>query len=195
MAQARRQDLAATSTLIALGANLPNDGAPPEASILAAISELCTALDPHGRPSRLYWTPCFPPGAGPDYVNAALAVQSALPPRDILALLHRIEADHRRERVERWGARTLDLDLIAVGETVLPDERTQAEWRELPAEAQRGAVPDRLILPHPRIQDRAFVLVPLAEVAPGWRHPLTGRTVAEMLAALPEEQVAEAVPV
>jgi 2-amino-4-hydroxy-6-hydroxymethyldihydropteridine diphosphokinase len=137
--------------------------------------------------SRFYETPCFPAGAGPDYVNAAAIVRSNLTPAEALARLHDIETDFGRARETRWGMRTLDLDLLAIDDLVVPDAATHATWRDLPMQDQVRATPDQLILPHPRLQDRAFVLGPLMDIASGWMHPLIGKTVAEIYATLPEE--------
>lgn len=174
--------------LVAFGANLPFDGQAPAETLRAAVVALAEEGLPVAALSRIYATPCFPAGAGPDYVNAAAVIDcgEVVDLASILARLHRVEARFGRERAQRWGMRTLDIDLLAMGDSVLPDAETQDRWRHLPAEAQIRTTPDRLILPHPRMQDRAFVLVPLADVAPDWVHPRTGQSVRQMLEALPQ---------
>lgn len=172
--------------LVALGGNLTSSAGSPLETLIAAVGR----FPDHGcvirALSRFFATPAFPAGAGPDYVNAAAVVQTALAPDALLAALHRIEAEFARERVERWGQRTLDLDLLAVGSQVLPDRQTFDVWHDLPPERQTVDTPDLLILPHPRMQDRGFVLIPLMDVAPHWRHPVLDRSVADLVAALPQ---------
>lgn len=180
--------------LIALGANLPLGSKAPAATLRAALAALADSGVPPRRVSRFFSTPCHPPGAGPDFVNAAAVVTHPGPPAALLDILHRVEARFGRERRTRWAGRTLDLDLLAAGDAVLPGCDTQTRWRDLPPAAQRARAPETLILPHPRMQDRAFVLVPLAEVAPNWKHPTLDRTVLQMLDALPAADRNTAVP-
>lgn len=180
--------------LVALGGNLPSSRGTPADTLQAAVEAFAAEPVTITAVSRFYATPCFPAGTGPDYVNAALSLHSDLPPDAVLTLLHRIEASFGRERHARWAGRTLDLDLLAAGDLVRPDPATQDAWRALPADQQARQAPDRLILPHPRLQDRAFVLVPLADVAPDWVHPLTGQSVRQMLADLPANSREEVVP-
>lgn len=84
----------------------------------------------------------------------------------------------------------MDLDLIGFGDAVLPDAETRARWAALSVEKAGRVVPEQLIVPHPRLAERAFVLVPLADVAPEWVDPATGMSVREMVAALDAEAVA-----
>jgi len=127
-------------------------------------------------------------------VNAAAMVSGIADAHAVLKALNVIEMEFGRRRETRWGRRTLDLDLIAFGDLVLPDPDTFRRWRDLSPEIQKIRVPDDLVLPHPRLQDRAFVLAPLLEIAPDWKHPLTGLTVAKMYDALPRDEIAAVKP-
>ena len=184
------------TALIALGANLPFDDRSPLDTLRSAINTFPKVNLAMPSVSRFFATPCFPPGAGPDYVNAAalLQVEPQVTAMELLSRLHQVEAMFGRERKQRWGMRTLDIDLLALGDLVLPDAATQTKWRNLDPTLQAHETPADLILPHPRLQDRAFVLVPLAEVAPDWCHPLLNLTVAQMVAALPAVDLTEMRP-
>jgi 2-amino-4-hydroxy-6-hydroxymethyldihydropteridine diphosphokinase len=180
---------------IALGGNQSTDVGSPRDNLSAAISR----LSEHGLAiraiSRFFNTPCFPAGAGPDFVNAAVSAEFSGTPDQLLSILHKVEAEFHRRRVTRWGARTLDLDLLAFGQSVMPDTEVFDQWRLLAPEEQMQQAPGQLILPHPRLQDRAFVLVPLRDIAPGWVHPVLNKSVSQMCDALPAGEIAEVVPI
>jgi len=112
---------------------------------------------------------------GPAYLNAAVVVSTSLAPRELLCCLHDIEAHHGRDRrAPRGSARTLDLDLLLFGNQIIDDRPPHAE------PSDRGG----LIVPHPHLHERAFMLAPLAQIAPNWVVPGRSRSVAELLAAL-----------
>ncbi|MEM6488974.1 MAG: 2-amino-4-hydroxy-6-hydroxymethyldihydropteridine diphosphokinase [Pseudomonadota bacterium] len=190
------RSLSATA-LVALGANVARPGSPPAATLADALAALEEAGLRVQAQSRFYRTPAFPAGSGPDFVNAcaALEVPAQSDARALLATLHRVEIALGRERRDRWEPRVCDLDLLAMADFVLPDRPTLERWMGLAPEEARRLAPEGLILPHPRLHERAFVLVPLADVAPNWVHPALGRTVAEMVAALPAAARAEIQPI
>lgn len=179
--------------LVALGSNATSSSGGPQNTVEAAISALFDAFV-NVKVSGLYQTPAFPAGNGADFVNAACKFECDLGARALLDNLHAIEATFGRERDVRWGPRTLDLDLIAYGDTILPDDETYHHWQRLSLADQQTRTPDQLILPHPRLADRAFVLIPLADVAPGWTHPVTGLSVQSMCDGLDSAARAEITP-
>lgn len=194
MKQAKKNDEVVHFVLICLGSNdfsKFGDLTQTVQKAMLLIGELSTIP---ARRSGLYRTPAFPPGAGPDFVNAAVAIWTVLSPEVLLGRLHEIEALAGRERRKRWGQRTLDLDLVAVDDIVCPDRKVFDYWQSLDASAQQIQAPDCLILPHPRMQDRSFVLVPLAEIAPDWVHPVFGKTIDQMLEGRPAAERATVVP-
>lgn len=182
-------------TCIALGANLPSAFGGP----LSTLKQACARLGELGltvlATSRYYETPCFPAGQGPDFVNAVCLIRGGQKAQTILGILHQIEDEFGRTRHQRWAGRVLDLDLICCGAQVLPDAQRHDTWLNLPLADQMKHAPDQLILPHPRLQDRAFVLVPMADVASDWFHPVLGLNVAQMVANLPKADVADVVPI
>ena len=181
--------------VIALGANIASPSGPPDATLLRAFDALPGSGVRLIARSSLWRTPCMPRGAGPDYVNAAAILETSLSPQALLDHLHAIEASFDRARTGRWAARTLDLDLIDFDGRIEPDANVQATWRALPPDRQAQDAPDRMILPHPRLQDRGFVLLPMQEIAPDWRDPVSGLDVTALIDRLPSEAKADIYPV
>lgn len=184
-----------SNAYIALGGNLDFRDLLPQDTLVAAVAELAASRSRLRAVSRFFRTPSFPVGSGPDYVNAVVHVETDLSPEELLHDLHAIEARHARKREQRWGMRTLDLDLIDHGAKVVPNPGEYERWRSLPLDAQMNMAPEELILPHPRLQDRAFVLVPLCDIAPDWRHPVLRKSAKDLRDALPKTEIDAVIPI
>lgn len=160
--------------LIGIGANLASEsfGSPQDAckAALTALNETpgvrVTAQ------SRWFESQPVPISDQPWFINGVAEVETNLSPQVLLDTLHTIEANFGRVRTVQNAPRVLDLDLLAYGNEIIT------------AGGEGGAE-----IPHPRLSDRAFVLLPVGDIAPFWVHPLTDRTLAEMVAELPQDQV------
>jgi 2-amino-4-hydroxy-6-hydroxymethyldihydropteridine diphosphokinase len=153
--------------VLALGSNIPSAAGPPVATLRAALLALGGAGITPVAVSRFFVTPAWPDPRDPAFVNAVACVETALAPAALLAELHRIEEQFGRTRAARNAPRTLDLDIV--------DYHGRVE-----------AGPPQL--PHPRMAERGFVLIPLADVAPTWRHPVLRQNLDALLAALPSSE-------
>jgi 2-amino-4-hydroxy-6-hydroxymethyldihydropteridine diphosphokinase len=157
--------------LIALGANLPSRAGPPELTVRAALAAIERRGVGTGPVSYFYRTPAWPEPIDPGFVNAAARLTTRLGPLQLMELLHDVETEFGRDRSaepRKNAPRPLDIDLL--------------DYEGL---VQAGP-PE---LPHPRIAARAFVLIPLRDIAPEWIHPVSGKSIEDLIAALPLSEV------
>jgi 2-amino-4-hydroxy-6-hydroxymethyldihydropteridine diphosphokinase len=150
------------AVFVALGSNLKGEYPSCHALLIAALEAFPAAGLTVARRSSWWRSAAWPDPAAPDYLNAVAVVETGLTPRALLAALLDIEAAFGRRRGEANAARTLDLDLIAHGRLIIQEAG--------------------LTVPHPRAPERRFVMGPVAEIAPAWRHPVTGETAANLAA-------------
>ena len=182
------------SCIVAIGSNQRLNDSSSRDVLSAALSRIAVSVGPIRSLSRFFKTPAFPKGSGPDFVNAALVVRAQGSEDDILVKLHAIEHELGRVRETRWGQRTIDIDLIAVERNIVPNSETFKQWQLLPCSQQSKIAPDQLILPHPRMQDRAFVLGPMMDICPNWVHPVIQKSVSQMYDVLDGQDKAEVLP-
>lgn len=155
--------------LLGLGANLtsPTHG-PPRATLEAALA----AIEEGGvrvvRRSQWYRSAPVPVSDQPWFINGVACLETDRKPLELLKFLQDLESQFGRVRNRRWEARVIDLDLLAYHRLVLGHPAVDS-------------LQAKLIIPHPRLAERLFVLRPLAEIAPDWRHPITGSTAIEMM--------------
>jgi 2-amino-4-hydroxy-6-hydroxymethyldihydropteridine diphosphokinase len=162
--------------LIGLGANLPSpEFGPPTSTLEAAIGALAAGGLLICARSRWWESAPQPVSDQPWYVNGVIEVATGLGPEALLALLHEVEARFGRQRSVPNAPRILDLDILAYGSIL-------------------RAGPDPPLLPHPRMAGRGFVLHPLADIRPAWRHPADGRSLPELIAALAPDQIVRPLP-
>lgn len=152
---------------LAIGSNMAGTWGPPEAAINHALNELGASGLKITAISRRYGTAALGPGCQSDYSNWAIEARTSLSPRVLLKRLKAIERRAGRNRYSaRWTARPLDIDIIDYG------------GRCLGRRSGRSPAIGSLVIPHPHMDRRPFVVIPLAEIAPHWRHPRTGQSIA-----------------
>jgi 2-amino-4-hydroxy-6-hydroxymethyldihydropteridine diphosphokinase len=159
--------------IISLGANVTSRWGKTEFTIFEALRQ----LERHNvrilRTSRMYETAPLGLVQQPNFTNAVTSIRTSLPPRALLTVLKKIETKAGRRQTERWGPRPLDLDIIDYNQMIISCPKANRQAFKC---TECG-----LILPHPGIASRAFVLRPLLEIAPYWHHPVNRLSAAQML--------------
>jgi len=186
-----KDGLMVSTAFIALGSNLNLEGFSSHELLKEAIREFGKSNLQLQAISRFFKNPAFPIGSGPDFVNAVIKVRTPEKAQNVMDQLHAIEKKFGRARGKRWGERTLDLDLIAFDQYIKPNKSVYLYWYDLKRENQIFEAPSDLILPHPRMHERAFVLIPLLDIAPSWIHPVLMKNISQLCDDLNYEDISE----
>ncbi len=164
--------------LIGLGSNLAGrQYDSPHSTLKAAIRQMTNCGITIKETSRLYESEPLPKSDQPWFVNAVVAVETALSAAELLRTLHGIEESLGRERRVRWEARIIDLDILAYDNEIYP---APEYWHE----AAINLTSRDMIIPHPRLHERLFVLKPLMDICPDWKHPVFGKVAGDYIELL-----------
>ena len=174
--------------LVSFGGNLKSEFGSPIESLKHAIGKLELMGLSVQKKSRWYSSISFPDTSSPNYINGCLKIICKYDPYDTIKRLKVIEKEMGRVINQRWGSRVCDFDILACKNFILPSFEIYSYWKNLSLNKQVKQRPSVLILPHPRIQDRAFVLIPLLDIEPKWVHPVLGIDLTTMINNLSNEQ-------
>ena len=163
--------------LLAFGGNLPFGADAPDVTVVSAVAALVARGFDLVAMSALYRSPAVTldeGGIAPEYINAVAALCCRFSAAEVLLHTQAVERQFGRAPGTRWSARTLDIDLLAHDDNVLPSD---AQWHLVVGSNDPAAILKEPVVPHPRLHLRGFVLAPLLDIAPAWRHPVLGDDV------------------
>ncbi len=184
-----------TTCMISYGANISGPFGEPVKTLEFALKELKIRNLSIIKESKLYSSLAFPYSSEPRYLNGCFEIEVHCSAHAVLGHLKEVEVKMGRRENSRWGSRACDLDLLSFANTVCPSNELFDHWYKMPLKQQIVEKPHQLLLPHPRLQDRAFVLKPLMDFAEDWIHPILNLSVKEMFASLPKEDRDSVLPI
>ena len=176
--------------IIVLGSNLSSEFGSSAETLKKCVGELKSFQAIQSLlESKWYISPSFFDKKEPRYVNVGLRLSTNLKPQDLLNFTSDLEIKYGRKRQRRWEPRTCDIDILLCDQLILPSKLYFERWLKLDFSEQSELSPNKLILPHPRLQERTFFLKPLNDLHPDWIHPFLEMKAKEMLDSLPPNEL------
>ncbi len=179
-----------TNYVVVLGSNLPSEFGDSFKTLKHCIYEIKTYFPIYSfLESRWYISSSVLNNREPRYVNVGIRFSTDLNPEELIKFTSALENKYGRKRERRWESRSCDIDILLCDQQILPSKDYFVKWLNLDFSEQIKLVPDRLIIPHPRLQDRTFFLRPLNDLQPDWIHPILKLKAKEMLDSLPLNEI------
>ena len=176
--------------IVVLGSNLSSEYGNSIETLKKCVHEIREHLSiEHLLESRWYISSSFLDKRDPKYINVGIHFYTDLKPKELLSFTSGLENKYGRKRRKRWEPRTCDIDILLCDQMILPNKKSFEKWLRLDLSDQIKLVPNELILPHPRLQERTFFLKPLYDLQPDWIHPFLKMKPKEMLDSLPSNEL------
>ncbi len=176
--------------IVVLGSNLPSEFGTSADTLKKCVDEMRSmeSLN-YLSESNWYISSSLLDATEPRYINIGIRFSTNLRPSELLKLSSSLENKYGRKRQKRWGSRTCDIDILLCDQMILPSKESFEKWLKLDCSEQVKLIPNELILPHPRLQERTFFLNPLNDLQPDWIHPFLKMKAKEMLDSLPPNEL------